>query len=150
MLILKKKKRWKKDSILIVAYKSLYKKQYGNQRIPANLWQFFFLRGFRKLANVLKIWQKMKTICHEFLGGCCYRLWNQFELRNTGYFTTNPPAVIKCQPQETGLTKPASSFTKQHTTPSITVQEIPIYIILTFFTISFSSLCNILKWSCAF
>lgn len=33
----------------------LYNKQYGNQRIPANLWQFFFLRGFRKLANVLKI-----------------------------------------------------------------------------------------------
>lgn len=87
-----KKKRWKKDSILTVAYKSLYKKQYGNQRIPASLWQFFFLRGFRKLANVLKIWQKMKTICHEFLGGCCYRLWNQFELRNTGYFTTNPPS----------------------------------------------------------
>lgn len=50
----------------------------------------FLFEGFRKLANVLKIWQKMKTICHEFLGGSCYRLWNQFELRNTGYFTTNP------------------------------------------------------------
>lgn len=52
--VLKKKKRWKKDSILTVLYKSLYKKQYGNQRIPANLWQFFFSARLPKTCKCFK------------------------------------------------------------------------------------------------